>query len=60
MLAFYIYEQYKFAIDRESLEFMLEASALDPRFKSLPYMTDDQSNEVSNRLVDRVHNINAT
>ena len=39
---------------------MLEASALDPRFKSLPYITDDQRNEVFNRLVDRVHNINAT
>ena len=45
---------------RESLDFMLEASALDHRFKSLPYSTDDQRNEVFNRLVDRVHNINAT
>ena len=59
-LGLHCYDCFSRYTDRESLDFMLEASALDPRFKSLPYITDDQCNEVFNRLVDRVHNINAT
>ena len=59
-LCLHCYDCFSRYTDRESLDFMLEASALDPRFKSLPYITDDQRNEVFNRLVDRVHNINAT
>ena len=59
-LGLHCYDCFSRNTDRESLDFILEASALDPRFKSLPYITDGQRNEVSNRLVDRVHNIKAT
>lgn len=44
----------------ESLNFMLEASALDPRFKSLPYLNDNGREAVSSRLVERIQAVNST
>ena len=46
--------------DEESLNFMLEASALDPRFKRLTFHSEEEREPVCSRLVTRTQAINTT